>query len=58
MIAVVVSAINRCHYCLVAHGAAVRQLSGDPVLGELMAQNWRAAELSPGMRRCSPSPPR
>jgi len=46
MIAVVVSAQNRCYYCLVAHGAGVRQLSGDPVLGELMAMNYRAARLS------------
>jgi uncharacterized peroxidase-related enzyme len=42
MIAVAVSAHNRCYYCLVAHGAAVRQLSGDPPLGELMAMNYRA----------------
>ncbi len=46
MIAVVVSAANRCHYCLVAHGAAVRELSGDPELGEYMALNYRAAPLS------------
>jgi uncharacterized peroxidase-related enzyme len=46
MIAVAVSAQNRCYYCLVAHGAAVRALSGDPVLGELMAMNYRAARLS------------
>jgi uncharacterized peroxidase-related enzyme len=46
MIAVTVSAHNRCYYCLVAHGAAVRQLSGDPPLGELMAMNYRAARLS------------
>lgn len=46
MIAVVVSSYNRCYYCLVAHGAAVRSLSRDPVLGELMAMNWRAARLS------------
>jgi uncharacterized peroxidase-related enzyme len=46
MIAVAVSAHNRCYYCLVAHGAAVRQLSGDPPLGELMAINYRAARLS------------
>jgi uncharacterized peroxidase-related enzyme len=46
MIAVAVSAHNRCYYCLVAHGAAVRQLSGDPVLGELMVMNYRAARLS------------
>src|SRR3984885_15421529 len=30
MIAVAVSAHNRCYYCLVAHGSAVRELSGDP----------------------------
>jgi len=46
MIAVAVSSQNRCYYCLVAHGAAVRQLSGDPPLGELMVMNYRAARLS------------
>ena len=46
MIAVAVSAYNQCYYCLVAHGASVRQLSGDPVLGELMVMNYRAARLS------------
>jgi uncharacterized peroxidase-related enzyme len=46
MIAVAVSAHNRCYYCLVAHGAAVRQLSGDPPLGELMVMNHLAARLS------------
>jgi uncharacterized peroxidase-related enzyme len=46
MIAVVVSSANRCFYCLVAHGAAVRELSGDPVLGELLVMSYRAAELS------------
>lgn len=46
MIAVAVSSANRCYYCLTAHGAAVRQMSGDPVLGELMVMNWRAAHLS------------
>jgi uncharacterized peroxidase-related enzyme len=45
MIAVAVSAENRCYYCLTAHGAAVRALSGDPVLGELMVMNYRAARL-------------
>jgi uncharacterized peroxidase-related enzyme len=45
MIAVAVSAVNHCHYCLTAHGAAVRQRSGDPVLGEVIAQNYRAAGL-------------
>jgi uncharacterized peroxidase-related enzyme len=46
MIAVAVSAQNRCYYCLVAHGAGVRALSGDAALGELMAMNYRAARLS------------
>jgi len=50
MIAVVVSSQNRCYYCLTAHGAAVRGLSGDPVLGEMMAMNYRAANLSPRHR--------
>jgi uncharacterized peroxidase-related enzyme len=45
MIAVVVSAVNHCHYCLTAHGAAVRQRAKDPVMGELMVQNYRAADL-------------
>jgi uncharacterized peroxidase-related enzyme len=45
MIAVVVSSHNRCYYCLTAHGAAVRGLAGDPVLGELMVMNYRAARL-------------
>lgn len=47
MIAVAVSSVNHCYYCLTAHGAAVRQLSGDPALGEQMAMNHRAAELTP-----------
>ncbi|MGB3536722.1 MAG: peroxidase-related enzyme [Mesorhizobium sp.] len=50
MIAVAVSSVNHCFYCLVAHGAAVRQLSGDPMLGEMMVMNFRVADLSPRQR--------
>jgi uncharacterized peroxidase-related enzyme len=50
MIAVAVSSQNKCYYCLVAHGASVRALSGDPLLGEMMAMNYRAARLSPRER--------
>jgi uncharacterized peroxidase-related enzyme len=50
MIAVAVSSVNRCYYCLVAHGAAVRQLSGDPILGEQMVMNFRAARLTERQR--------
>lgn len=50
MIAVVVSSYNRCFYCLVAHGAAVRQLSGDPMLGEALVMNYRVANLDARQR--------
>ena len=50
MIAVVVSSINRCFYCLTAHGAAVRELSGDPILGEQLVMNYKAADLAPKQR--------
>ncbi len=50
LIAVVVSSINGCYYCLTAHGAAVRELSGDPKLGEMMVMNYRVADLDPKQR--------
>jgi uncharacterized peroxidase-related enzyme len=50
MIAVVVSSINKCFYCLVAHGAAVREMSGDPMLGEALVMNYRVADLDPRQR--------
>jgi uncharacterized peroxidase-related enzyme len=45
MIAVVVSSANGCLYCLVAHGAALREELGDPVLGERISYDWRRAPL-------------
>ena len=50
MIATAVSAQNHCFYCLTVHGAAVRNLSGDPVLGDMMAMNYRSARLSKRQR--------
>src|SRR5271170_4075903 len=50
MVAVVVSSANRCYYCLVAHGQAVRRLSGDPELGEMLVMNYRVAPLDPRRR--------
>lgn len=50
MIAVAVSAQNECVYCLTAHGAALRQLTGQPALAETVAQNWRVADLAPRQR--------
>lgn len=50
MIVVVVSSVNRCYYCLVAHGQATRQLSGDNQLSEMLGMNYRVAPLSPRHR--------
>jgi uncharacterized peroxidase-related enzyme len=46
MIAVVVSSLNHCHYCLVSHGAVLRIRSGDAILADTIAANFRVAELS------------
>jgi len=50
LIATTVSSRNRCHYCLVSHGQAVRELSGDPELGEALVMNYRTAQLEPRQR--------
>ncbi|PZA08400.1 MULTISPECIES: peroxidase-related enzyme [unclassified Meiothermus] len=50
MIAVVVSSENRCEYCLASHSAYLRQISGDLVLPEVLAANYRRAELTPRER--------
>jgi uncharacterized peroxidase-related enzyme len=50
MIAVAVSSQNRCYYCLTAHGATVRQYSGNPLLGEHLVMNYRVARLSKRQR--------
>lgn len=47
MIAVVVSMANGCLYCLVAHGAALREALGDGVLGDRITYDWRRAGLDP-----------
>jgi uncharacterized peroxidase-related enzyme len=47
MIAVAVSSVNHCHYCLTAHGAAVRQRAKSPEMGETIAHNYRSADLPP-----------
>ena len=41
---------NRCYYCLTAHGAAVRQYSGNPLLGEHLVMNYRVARLNKRQR--------
>ncbi len=50
MIAVVVSAENKCLYCLTAHGAQVRELSGDAAFGDALIYNYRTLDLEPRQR--------
>ena len=45
MIAVVVSAFNRCTYCIVSHGHALRVALADEVQADYIATNWRHAGL-------------
>jgi uncharacterized peroxidase-related enzyme len=47
MIAVVVSAANECEYCLASHSAYLREITGDPVLPDVLAANYRRAHLTP-----------
>ncbi len=46
MIVVATSAVNQCPYCIVAHGAILRIRSGDPLLADQIAANWRTAPIS------------
>jgi uncharacterized peroxidase-related enzyme len=45
MIAVAVSMANGCLYCLVAHGAALREALGDPILADHIILDHRRAGL-------------
>jgi uncharacterized peroxidase-related enzyme len=45
IVAVVVSQANGCLYCLVAHGQALRQQLGDPIVGDRITFDWRRAGL-------------
>jgi uncharacterized peroxidase-related enzyme len=45
MIAVVTSAANQCLYCVVSHGASLREELGDPVLADRIAIDHRRAGL-------------
>ncbi|EYB68546.1 hypothetical protein DEIPH_ctg021orf0063 [Deinococcus phoenicis] len=46
LVAVVVSGVNRCLYCAVSHGAALREFLGDPQKADALAVNWRHAHLT------------
>jgi uncharacterized peroxidase-related enzyme len=50
MIVVATSATNQCPYCVVAHGALLRLFAKNPLLGDQVAINYRAADLGPRQR--------
>jgi uncharacterized peroxidase-related enzyme len=50
MISVTVSQVNHCLYCLVAHGAALRDLSEDRVDADRLTLDYRRADLTPRQR--------
>jgi uncharacterized peroxidase-related enzyme len=47
MIVVATSAINRCHYCVVAHGAILRIRAKNPLIADQVAVNYLKADLTP-----------
>ena len=45
LLALVVSNVNRCTYCVISHGAALRTYTEDERTADLVAVNWRQAGL-------------
>ena len=50
MIIVATSAVNRCLYCVVAHGAILRIYERKPLVADQVAVNYREADISPRQR--------
>ena len=46
MIVVVTSALNRCPYCVIAHGAILRIRAKNPRIADQLATNYRTAEIT------------
>ena len=47
MIVVATSAVNHCHYCVIAHGAILRIRAKQPRLADQVAINYLNADLTP-----------
>ena len=47
MIVVATSGANDCAYCVVAHGAILRVYAKDPLVADLVAVNYRKADITP-----------
>ena len=50
MIVVATSAVNRCQYCVVAHGAILRIYEKKPLVADQVAVNYRKADITPRQR--------
>ncbi|HEV8216494.1 MAG TPA: peroxidase-related enzyme [Gemmatimonadaceae bacterium] len=50
MIVVATSALNHCHYCVIAHGAILRIRAKQPLLADQVAVNYLNADLTPRQR--------
>lgn len=50
LIVVATSGLNRCQYCVVAHGAILRIRAKNPLIADQVAVNWRKADLSDRQR--------
>ena len=46
MIVVVTSALNRCPYCVIAHGAILRIRAKNPKIADQLATNYKTAEIT------------
>ncbi|MDM0011899.1 peroxidase-related enzyme [Variovorax sp. J22P168] len=47
MIVTATSAVNKCLYCVVAHGALLRIYEKKPLVADQVAVNWRKADITP-----------
>ena len=50
MIIVTTSALNDCHYCIIAHGAILRIRSKNPLIADQVAINYRKADITADQR--------
>ncbi len=50
MIVTATSAVNKCLYCVVAHGALLRIYEKKPLVADQVAVNYRKADISPRQR--------
>ncbi|HRO14226.1 MAG TPA: peroxidase-related enzyme [Paracoccus sp. (in: a-proteobacteria)] len=50
LIVVATSGLNRCQYCVVAHGAILRIRAKNPLIADQAAVNWRKADLTDRQR--------